>query len=78
MWTNINQKCPLCRKKIKKTIFEKDIISSNIIDELECSCPKKGCKWQNRYEMLAEHLRICRQNEKIEKNPEKIEKNCSK
>ena len=58
-WANLHSTCPLCRKKIKSTEFEKDLIPSLIIDDMLVSCPNTGCKWQDKLDNLNSHLKTC-------------------
>ena len=65
-WIKSNNLCPICRKKFVKSNTSKDLIATNIINDLEVSCNNNGingCPWKGVLSELERHLSVCRFDE---------------
>jgi hypothetical protein len=52
-------KCPICKHGIKGRKLEKDLIASQIIDDIISKCTHVGCNWDGAYSLLKKHQRWC-------------------
>lgn len=51
--------CPVCRANVKKNQLERDLLASNLINELEIFCTNKGCTWKGPLEEITSHMPQC-------------------
>ena len=58
-WAQHNLNCPLCRVNFTDTDIKKDIIATNIINDLEIYCVNLGCPWKGKLKDFQEHLENC-------------------
>ena len=58
-WARHNLNCPLCRINFTDTDIKKDIIATNIINDLEIYCVNLGCPWKGKLKDFQEHLEKC-------------------
>ena len=58
-WAQHNLNCPLCRVNFTDTDIKKDLIATNIINDLEIYCVNKGCPWKGKLKDFEEHLEKC-------------------
>ena len=58
-WARHNLNCPLCRLNFTDTDIKKDIIATNIINDLEIYCVNLGCPWKGKLKDFQEHLENC-------------------
>ena len=58
-WAQHNLNCPLCRVNFTDTDIKKDLIATNIINDLEIYCVNLGCPWKGKLRDFSEHLENC-------------------
>ena len=58
-WAQHNLNCPLCRESFTDKDIQKDIIATNIINDLEIYCVNLGCPWKGKLKDFNEHLENC-------------------
>ena len=58
-WARHNLNCPLCRERFIDKDIQKDIIATNIINDLEIYCVNLGCPWKGKLKDFSEHLENC-------------------
>ena len=58
-WARHNLNCPLCRVSFTDTDIKKDIIATNIINDLEIYCVNLGCPWKGKLKDFSAHLNNC-------------------
>ena len=58
-WARHNLNCPLCRESFIDKDIQKDIIATNIINDLEIYCVNLGCPWKGKLKDFSEHLENC-------------------
>ena len=58
-WAKHNLNCPLCRERFIDKDIQKDIIATNIINDLEIYCVNLGCPWKGKLKDFSEHLENC-------------------
>ena len=58
-WERHNLNCPLCRVSFTDTDIKKDIIATNIINDLEIYCINLGCPWKGKLKDFSDHLNNC-------------------
>ena len=58
-WARHNLNCPLCRASFTDTDIKKDIIATNIINDLEIYCVNLGCPWKGKLKDFSDHLNNC-------------------
>ena len=58
-WARHNLNCPLCRVSFTDTDIKKDIIATNIINDLEIYCVNLGCPWKGKLKDFSDHLNNC-------------------
>jgi hypothetical protein len=58
-WAQHNLNCPLCRVNFADTDIKKDLIATNIINDLEIYCVNLGCPWKGKLRDFSEHLENC-------------------
>jgi hypothetical protein len=63
-WIKKAALCPNCRVKLILSELSKDLIASNIINDLEVICNNSPCPWKDQLVNLQEHLRCCVFDEK--------------
>lgn len=75
-WLKSNSDCPMCRKKFAKSNISKDLVASNIINDLEVTCNYDHCPWKGPLSDLERHLQFCGFNpEKLSKEVKSILEN---
>lgn len=63
-WIKSSPDCPICRKKIQRNQVSKDLVASNIINDLEVTCNNEFCPWKGTVGDLERHLGFCFFNNK--------------
>ena len=58
-WAQHNLNCPLCRENFTDIDIRRDLIASNIINDLEIYCVNKGCPWKGKLKDFDNHLSKC-------------------
>ena len=58
-WAQHNLNCPLCRVNFTDTDIKRDLIATNIINDLEIYCVNKGCPWKGKLMNFSDHLEKC-------------------
>eukprot|EP01017_Pseudomicrothorax_dubius_P048091 TRINITY_DN869_c0_g1_i6.p1 TRINITY_DN869_c0_g1~~TRINITY_DN869_c0_g1_i6.p1 ORF type:complete len:325 (-),score=42.27 TRINITY_DN869_c0_g1_i6:170-1144(-) len=58
-WLEQNRTCPICRSPCQPSLLRADMIPTNIIDDLDVSCPSEGCQWIGKHETLIGHILSC-------------------
>jgi hypothetical protein len=58
-WLNSSGQCPICRKVLKQNQISKDLVASNIINDLEVTCNNEFCPWRGTVGELERHLGYC-------------------
>ena len=68
---NLQNTCPSCRKNIDRGSIGRDLLASQIIDEIEVFCCNPSCTWRGPLERLKAHIEKCDLfNKKIVKKQE--------
>jgi ribosomal protein S10 len=52
-------KCPICKQGIRGRKLEKDLVASQIVDDLITNCTHADCQWNGPYALLKKHQRWC-------------------
>lgn len=55
----MQMKCPICKHGIRGRKLEKDLIASQIVDDLLTKCTYSNCVWNGPYSLLKKHQRWC-------------------
>jgi len=89
-WIKENNQCPICKSKIIKKQISKDLIASNIINDMQVTCNNEGkfnlelffiteCPWKGTLSELNRHLKICPFDDKriLENVKKQLSKNSS-
>ena len=53
--------CPLagCNETLQYQRFQRDILASNLINDLEIYCENSDCRWQGQYGSYLKHKKDC-------------------
>lgn len=54
-----NKSCPLCREGYVKQYCGKDLVTFNLINELNVLCVYDNCPWIGELNELSKHIKIC-------------------
>ena len=54
-----NKSCPLCREEYVKQYCGKDLVTFNLINELNVLCVYDNCPWIGELNELSKHIKIC-------------------
>ena len=58
-WAAEHPTCPQCRKKFSVKRLSRDLLASNLVDELEVKCEHKGCNWVGASADVHTHYTKC-------------------
>lgn len=68
-WANIGKKyCPICKERVSNKKLVKDLLATNLVDELFVRCSNAECGWTGAYGELKFHKVECKF--KVRKNLE--------
>ena len=58
-WAQQRPNCPQCRHKFNPKKLTRDLLASNLVDELKVRCGSKGCCWVGPAVELPKHSEQC-------------------
>ncbi len=58
-WSRHNLNCPLCRVNFTENDIRRDLIATNIINDLEIYCINSGCPWKGKLLDFQGHIAKC-------------------
>lgn len=58
-WAAERPTCPQCRKKFSIKHLARDLLASNLVDELKVKCSHKGCGWVGPSADEQTHCAVC-------------------
>jgi hypothetical protein len=67
-WITSSGTCPICRKRVHQNQISKDLVASNIINDLEVTCNNEFCPWRGTVGELERHLGFCYFDKKLMSN----------